>query len=75
MHSYVSVWVCYFDFDKSPLQGHSLSPHAQDLCPGPLLTYMRRLDVMDEVGQVGELDPALVELAHVQQEDCHLAGY
>lgn len=31
------------------------------------------LDVMDEVRQIGELDPTLVELAHVQQEDCHLA--
>lgn len=35
------------------------------------LTYMRCLDVMYEVSQVGELDPALVELAHVQQEDGH----
>lgn len=34
---------------------------------------MRRLDVMDEIRQVGELDPALVELAHIQQEYGHLA--
>lgn len=33
MHSCVSVWVCYFDFDKSPLQGHSSPPPAQDHCP------------------------------------------
>lgn len=31
-----------------------------------LLTYVGRLDVVDEVRQVGELDPALIELAHVQ---------
>lgn len=34
---------------------------------------MRRLDVMDEIRQVGELDPALVELANIQQEYGHLA--
>lgn len=34
---------------------------------------MGRLDVMDEVREVWELDSALVELANVQKEDCHLS--